>query len=531
MDLETFRNLVKKYCRDAGKSQKSLASAVGIHHSVLSNKLNGTKSASLALYEIKSLIKALVEWRAVNGKDEVVQLLNLVDLPPSCFTPQEWDAPPLKDLEQTVLPMPPARPHAAKISQPQPPAPLPAPAETSAVAVAEAVPAPTPPTAEPAEPAPLHNLPAQLTPLVGRNTEISAITGFLQRADVRLLTLSGSGGVGKTRLALRTATNLVSDFEDGVWFVPLATITEPNLLIPTIATYLTVKETGREPLVQTLQAYLKPKQALLILDNFEQIVECADIVGQLLENAPRLKVLVTSRIRLQLYGEYIFDVPPLDLPIPSNYSRLTSEQLQDLNRNEAIALFLQRTRAVQHDFRLSQENARSVIEICQQLNGLPLALELAAARLRVFTPAQLLEQFSTASPAGTSLNLTWLSGGGRNLPPRQQTIHGSLDWSYHLLTPTEQRLLRQLSVFVGSFTAEAALEICFSTDTSRLSLSESLQALLDHSLIRLGNLTAANETRYEMLKVVREYALEKLKETEKPSRSGRNTPTIISSWP
>ena len=292
-----------------------------------------------------------------------------------------------------------------------------------------------------------NNLPTQPTPLVGRKRELDEVLTLLRSPDVRLLTLTGPGGMGKTRLALQAGADLLEDFDDGVLFVSLATITDPKLVPPTIAEVLGVKESAGQPLMETLKSYLHHKHLLLILDNFEQVLEGAPLVGELLGTCSELKVLATSRIPLRLYGEQEFPVPPLELPDP-----LTLPSLEALTQYEAVKLFVERARAVKAEFSLTQQNAAAVAEICARLDGLPLAIELAAARVRMLPPQALLRRL------GNRLRL--LKGGPRDLPARQRTLRGTIDWSYELLDEEEKTLFGRLSVFSGWSTLEATEEIC-----------------------------------------------------------------------
>jgi predicted ATPase/class 3 adenylate cyclase len=345
-----------------------------------------------------------------------------------------------------------------------------------------------------------HNLPAQSTVLIGREEAIASVCAVLTRADVRLVTLTGPGGTGKTRLALQAAEQLLEQFSDGVWFVNLAPISDPSLVAATIAQALSVHSSGAQPLLDRLKEYLREKHILLLLDNFEQVVEAAPLVGELLTAAPELKVLATSREILHLRGEKELLVPPLELP---DLNRLPP--LAALAQYAAVELFVARAQDVKHDFALSDESAPAVAEICYRLDGLPLAIELAAARIKLLAPQTLLGQF------GDRLKL--LTGGARDLPARQQTLRATIDWSYHLLDVSEQTLFRRLGVFVGGCSLEAVAAVCSATQgllcKQPIDALDGLTALVDKSLLRQEAGTDG-APRLVMLETIREYALERL---------------------
>ncbi|MGE3511804.1 MAG: tetratricopeptide repeat protein, partial [Vicinamibacterales bacterium] len=336
----------------------------------------------------------------------------------------------------------------------------------------------------------------------------------LAHEDVRLVTLTGPGGTGKTRLALQVAVELVGLYADGVFFVDLASISDPALLVPTIAQVLGVAETDDRPILDSLLDYLRRRHMLLLLDNFEQILDAAGTLDALLHTCPGLAILVTSRAPLQLRVEHESPVPPLGVP---DVRRLQQPGLQAeaLSRYDAVELFVERALAIRPDFILTNTNASAVAELCARLDGLPLAIELAAARLRLLSPEAMLPRL------GHGLDL--LAGGRRDLPARQQTLRNTIAWSYELLSATERRLFRHLSVFVGGFTLAAAAAVCGTTlvpgpasdpgsETRRsaeIDVLDVIGALVDHNLLRPTEVTA-DEPRFAMLETIREYGLEQL---------------------
>jgi predicted ATPase/class 3 adenylate cyclase len=342
-----------------------------------------------------------------------------------------------------------------------------------------------------------NNLPGQPTPLVGREREVAEVCERLLSPEVRLLTLTGPGGMGKTRVGLQAAAELLEEYEDGAYFVELATIDDPTLVAPTIARALGVAETGEKPPEETLKDYLREKELLLLLDNFEQVMEATPLLEGLLGAASGLKVLVTSRTVLRLYGEHEFPVLPLELPDPR---RLPPPEY--LTQYEAVRLFVERARAVKPDFSVTNENSPQVAEICARLDGLPLAIELAAARIRLLTPKTMLSRL------GSRLKL--LTGGARNLPERQQTLRGAIDWSYDFLDLEEQTLFARLSVFAGGRTLEAIETVC--DPEGELGAFDRLDSLLEKSLLRQEE-GPGGEPRFVMLETIHEFAREKLQES------------------
>jgi len=341
-----------------------------------------------------------------------------------------------------------------------------------------------------------HNLPAQLTPLIGRAREIQTVCSLLQHPEVRLVTLTGPGGVGKTRLGLQVATELVDDFADGVCFVSLAPISDPDLVASTLAQALGLKEIGDQPLLDLLKASLQDKRLLLLLDNFEQVLGAVPWLADLLANCPSLKILVTSRAVLHLRGEHEFPVPPLALP---DFTHLPESE--NFSQYAAVALFLERARAVKPDFQLTPANTRAIAEICIRLDGLPLAIELAAARIKLLPPQALLVRLRH--------RLHVLTSATQDVPIRQQTLRNTLAWSYDLLDAKEQRLFRRFCVFVGGCTLEAVESLSTALGELPTDVLDGMASLMDKSLLQQTG-QEGEAPRLVMLETIREYGLEAL---------------------
>jgi predicted ATPase/DNA-binding CsgD family transcriptional regulator len=339
-----------------------------------------------------------------------------------------------------------------------------------------------------------HNLPAQLTSFIGRSSELVKLRQLMQ--TTRLLTLSGPPGTGKTRLSLQLAADSLPRFQDGVFVVSLAPVRDPALVVKSIAQALAVTESGKTPLLDTLKQFLSSRHLLLILDNFEHVLPAAFVVSELLGAAPRLSIVVTSREILHLYGEYEFSVPPLQLPDLKQFGLLES-----IKHREAVELFVQRAQTVRAEFALNSDNAPAVAAICVHLDGLPLAIELAAARTRLYAPQTLLVHLGS--------RLQTLTDGPRDFPTRQRTLRDTLAWSYDLLDEAEKILFVRLGVFVGGCSLDDAEAVC--ADGLNIPVAAGLEALRNKSLLQLHH-TPDGEPRWIMLETMREYALEKLAE-------------------
>jgi predicted ATPase/Tfp pilus assembly protein PilF len=442
-----FRHKTFQYLKTVSYSLDALASKLNIARPTLSDKLLGKRL--LTHSEIKQIILVLAEWDAITLQSQALELLALLNCPN--FNAQEWETEPLKKLE--------ANTPGAKTGSPSPPSSI-------------------------------LTLPAPITPLIGREQELATLETMLSRNKIRLVTLTGPGGIGKTRLAQQVARNMLNQVEHGVFFVELATISEPDFVISAISKVLNLKESGKPTLLDSLKNFLAEKQLLLVLDNFEQVLDAAPLIGDLLIAAPRLKVLVTSRAVLHLYGEYEYIVPSLAVPDLKHLP-----EINIVTQQAAVELFIERAQAVKADFELSETNVQDVVGICARLDGLPLAIELVASRSKIYGPQALLKDKS----------LKLASGGAVNLPPRHRSLQNAIEWSYELLTMQEKKLFAQLGVFAGGWALESAFLVIGESPIE--TLLEDLISLADKSLI-VKSEGLEGQPRFTMLQTIREYALE-----------------------
>ena len=432
---------------------------------MLSHKLH-QRGALLNAADVAAIITVLAQWGTVDSVDEARRLLALMEVPERAISAEAWTSGPLSVLSRDPAPTggPAARVGAAAVLNP--------------AAAAN-------PSGSRLAPPPL---PVPVTPLVGRAAEVAAVTAAVTAC--RLVTLTGTGGTGKTRVALQAAAELASQFPDGTAFADLAPVSYPDLVAVTLLRALGLTSQSAATAEDELAAALRPACVMLIADNMEHLIGQAPLLGRLLAAAPRLHLLVTSRVGLGLYGEHQLRVPPLRLP----------DQAGRAATSEAVQLFVQRAQAMDQGFDPRGEALAAIAKICGALDGLPLAIELAAARVRLYPPQALLPQLQTRLPL--------LVGGPRNMPERQQTLRATLDWSDALLAPDARDLFARVGVFAGPFDAAAAAAVCGTADP--LAMTERLAELAEHSLLEV---TPGLNPRFGLLATIREYSLARLAET------------------
>ena len=459
-ELGQFRAAVRNHRRVAGRTQQQLARSVGLHPDMLSHKLNGSDNAVLTAPDVVSIVTTLVGWGALASRAEVDALLGLMDVPLHAIAEQAWSVPPLVTLEP-----------ATRLPATAPPANQPPAAQRLKLSLAP--------------------LPAPATSLIGRERERTEVAAAL--ASARLVTLTGAGGTGKTRLATQVAWDLAGAFADGVAFVDLAPVRNPALFATTIARTLGLAPTSAEAAATHVIEALRDRELLLVTDNLEHLLEETPLLARMMTAAPALRLLATSRIPLRLYGEQTVRVPPLHLPGQEGAGTAVRD-------SEAVQLFIARARAVRADFDPQAGELAAVGGICTALDGLPLAIELAAARIRLYSPSALLPLLRS--------RLALLIGGPRDLPHRQQTLRAALDWSYALLSPGAQQVFARLAVLAGPFDAAAAAAV--SGEPDRVATLDQLADLADQSLLEV---TTGDVPSFRMLQTVQEYALARLAET------------------
>lgn len=558
---QAFKDEVDNYLRRGNSNITRLAAELDMHATVLNRKLSGTRQLPLA--QLKLVIKKLVELGSLNDIAKIEALLSLRNLNLTLFTTEDWISPPLATLANASVfaknivtrPTRNTRKTSEQLT-------LTTVAGSNSLVVTSQVTTTSVTTSTSVKSAvytaPSHNLPLLTNnSFIGRKWELAQLvyiltsdggdndaqpTPGISMPQVRLLTLTGPGGIGKTRLALQLGAELLTYFENGVYFVDLSDIRQPEQLMGAIARALSLKELSGVAIDTTLKNYLKTRNLLLILDNFEQLINAALQVKELLQVAPSLKVIVTSREVLHLYDEQEYIVRLMSLPNlnPRHYSQQQFEDapsLQELASYEAIALFVQRARNVRLDFTLTQENAKAIAQICVKLEGLPLAIELAASQLkRLDSPQKILARLNTALE---------LKDGASDRPNRHQTLRDVIDWSYGLLRAQEKELLKRLAIFASGFTLEAVEYVCgdlvattANPKKREVMLYNLLGSLVDKNLVRVLEVTgdatttesvntamdsepAHPETRYAMLETIREYALELLEENEEAAIATR----------
>lgn len=455
-DITTFRSKLGDLLRvteleEQRLTRRDVAQAIGLSYQELSDRLNGRRGAKLSERDARAIVRSLTYWGAISTQVEAMEMLALVDCP--SFTAAEWQSPPLARL--TPMQSPPQPIALYRASQPK------------------------------------SNIPTFLTSFVGRKQVTKELTTLLK--ENRLITLFGTGGCGKTRLAVETVRQMTAEYPDGIFMVELAQIGNPELVPQIVSKVMEVGERAGQNFSEVLAGWIGEQQILLVLDNCEHLAAAvAELVNLLVSSCPHLCIMATSRERLDIPGEVEFLVPPLELP-PAEI------EADELISYEAIRLFVERTRLANSSFHLDEHNRAAVTEICTRLDGLPLAIELAAVRMRMMTAQQI--------ATGLSRRFELLVTGERVRPTRQQTLRALVDWSYDLLSPEERLMFCYCAVFAGSFTMDAVGQVCSDTRLDGYTAINLLGQLIDKSLVQV---LPGDEIRYGMLETIREYALEKL---------------------
>jgi predicted ATPase/DNA-binding XRE family transcriptional regulator len=481
-DLRGFRAAVRQYRRAVGRTQQQLARSIGLHPDVLSHKINGNDHAVLTTADVIGIVTTLASWGAVGTKADLLALLDLVEVPSHAIPGAAWSVPPLAGLRDAGDDVAASRPLSSA---------------ARAQTAGKSGEAPIPPDQPAAPPEPVAQrprvtpapLPAPATALIGRERERAEVAAAV--AVSRLVTLTGAGGSGKTRLAVQAACDLASNFADGVAFIDLAPVRDSTLVATTLARELGLASASADTAEAYLKEALQDRELLLVVDNVEHLLDGTEVLARILAADPAIRLLATSRIALRLYGERTLRVPPLHLPAADGTG---------VEDSEAVQLFIARARAARPDFAPDGGELAAIAEICAALDGLPLAIELAAARTRLYPPRALLPKLRSC--------LAVLTGGPRDAPQRQQTLRATLDWSHDLLSPLARRLFTHLGAFAGPFDAAAAAAVS-GNDDPVMTLAH-LVSLADQSLLEV---MAGETPSFRMLQTVREYAQERLAAT------------------
>ncbi len=481
-DLERFKLKVREYRLLVNRNQSDLAAYLNLDYNELSNRLNLHKNARLSHENLRAIVRALADWGAITTRSQAEELLDLMLCPH--FDEVDWQAKPLSKL-------------AASLFRPKPQKLAPPPLEGYQSLFETGTPASSYPLDSRLTPS--HNLVQPISSFIGRQKEVRQLKNLLVEDRQRLVTLVGAGGVGKSRLSQHLGLEVLKYFAGGVWLVELASVNNPALVLRAIAkTFGVVEQPGQE-ILDSLIKYLRQRPILLLLDNCEHLVEeCSRVVEKLITQTQALQILATSREGLGVSGEQSYLMPSLALPLPEQV--VPAEKIEEY---EALHLFMDRARLSNSEFKLKPGEVTALVEVCQKLDGIPLALELAAARTSVLSLFQIRDRLED--------RFRLLRGGNRNSLPRQQTLRAMVEWSYNLLTEPEKRLLDRASVIAGSWTLAAAEKICSGPGLEEPEILEGVNNLVNKSL--LGAERLDQEIRYRFLETIRQFGLQKLKES------------------